>query len=299
MKTATSSGSGNERGGVENHGGAESQGGMGSHGGAGSQQSAGGNHGASGRTVLSGRVISAARDGAEVISTGTVVGPAPRGVGRPYSAPGAGFAAGGVSAASAPTEPAVLCNITEQSWTLHRTHGTFCIAGCVAGETYTLTAIGSRTGAIDLGDKRSLEFPIFARDIACDLAREVNSDGGEASYFGVFVCAGSEPSEDELNEAHAQLEHFYRTLVASADRVWERTHNVVLISDLERRAARALHLEKEWSYEPHERVDCPACGEKLRPGVAVCRVCGAVLNREKAAQFGLAASAPETGATAA
>jgi hypothetical protein len=299
MKTATGSGSRNERGGVENHGGG------GSHGGAGDEQGTGGNqgagsHGAAGRTVLSGRVISAARAGAEVISTGAVVGPAPRAGNASFAgAPGATFSAGGVNAAPVSTELAVLCNITEQSWTLHRTHGTFCIAGCAAGEPYTLTAIGARTGAIDLGDKRSLEFPILARDIACDLAREVNSDGGEASYFGVFVCAGSEPSEDELNEAHAQLEHFYRTLVASADRVWERTHNVVLISDLERRAARALHLEKEWSYEPHERVDCPACGEKLRPGVAVCRVCRAVLNREKAAQFGLAASAPETGATAA
>ena len=35
------------------------------------------------------------------------------------------------------------------------------------------------------------------------------------------------------------------------------------------------------------RNECPACGERLKPNVAVCRVCGAVLNREKAAQWGL------------
>ncbi len=232
---------------------------------------------------------------------------------------------------------AVLCNITEQTWILHRTHGTFVVAGRSAsfvapasapaqltpqdvvrdtGATrlaadpaeqgsdaresdaremppYALTTIAARTGSIDLGDKRTLEFPISARDIAEDLAREINADGGEASYFGVFVCEGSEPTADELDEARERLETFYRTLVSSADKQWERTHNVIFISDLERRAARELKFEKEWSYEPQQRIDCPACGEKLKPNVAVCRVCGAVLDREKAAQFGLVAGASE------
>jgi hypothetical protein len=33
--------------------------------------------------------------------------------------------------------------------------------------------------------------------------------------------------------------------------------------------------------------DCPVCAEKIKPGVAVCRSCGAILDREKAAQYGL------------
>lgn len=184
----------------------------------------------------------------------------------------------------------VLCNITDQSWLLHRTHGTFAVVGRLAEEPYALTGVSGRTGLMDLGDKRTLEFPITAREIAADLAREINSDGGEGSNFGVFVCAGSAPTDAELKEAREKLEAFYRNLVAGADRQWERTHNVVLISDLERRAAKELHLEKEWCYEPQQRVDCPACGEKLKPGVAVCRVCGAVLDREKAAKFGLGAA---------
>lgn len=223
---------------------------------------------------------------------------------------------------SAPADYAVLCNVTEQSWILHRTHGAFVVAGRAAdargektvrensagGELsspagdehdfavdtnnvtpYALTRISARTGAIDLGDKRTLEFPISARDIAEDLAREINADGGENSYFGVFVCAGDEPDEDELAEARERLALFYASLVSSADKQWERTHSVALISDLERRAARELRLEKDWSYEPTMRHECPACGERLKPNVAVCRTCGAVLNREKAAQWGLGA----------
>ena len=190
------------------------------------------------------------------------------------------------------SEVVVLCNISEQSWLLHRTHGTFAVVGRNSDEPYALTGVTSRTGTMDLGDKRTLEFAIPAREIAEDLAREINSDAGEGSHFGVFVCAGQMPTESELREARERLEAFYRSLVASADRQWERTHNVVLISDLERRAAKELHLEKEWCYEPQQRVDCPACGEKLKPGVAVCRVCGAVLEKEKAAKFGLVAAAP-------
>lgn len=34
-------------------------------------------------------------------------------------------------------------------------------------------------------------------------------------------------------------------------------------------------------------AECPACAEKIKPGVAVCRACGAILDKEKAAQFGL------------
>jgi len=278
---------------------------------------------------------------------------------------------------SADSASAVLCNITEQTWILHRTHGTFVVAGRAAaplvgqgtdtpaaesvarprfvgagklnfsgsnfsgnhssenhssttesptqtainentavnnGDSddienprpyqagratnaarplppYALTTIAARTGSIDLGDKRTLEFPISARDIAEDLAREINADGGESSYFGVFVCDGAEPTADELDEAHERLEIFYRSLVNSADKQWERTHSVIFISDLERRAARELKFEKEWSYEPQQRVDCPACGEKLKPNVAVCRVCGAVLDRAKAAKWGLVSAA--------
>jgi hypothetical protein len=78
--------------------------------------------------------------------------------------------------------------------------------------------------------------------------------------------------------------------VAAADLEWERSHNPMFITDLERRAARELRLEKPWLYDPKPLADCPVCAEKIKPGVAVCRSCGAILDREKAAQFGLVAA---------
>jgi hypothetical protein len=141
---------------------------------------------------------------------------------------------------------------------------------------------------MDLGDKRTVEVPIAAMDVAQDLCREINSDSGEESFFGVFMAAGETPSSDELRRAREKLAAFYRRLVAGADREWERSHSYLFINDVERRAAHYLGLEKDWFYQAQETVECPGCGEKIKPGVAVCRTCGAILDQGKAASLGLA-----------
>ena len=65
-------------------------------------------------------------------------------------------------------DTAVIINLTEQSWTLHRSYGTFqvpgvapsAIAGQVLagprGEAYSRTLVTGRTALMDLGDKRTL-----------------------------------------------------------------------------------------------------------------------------------------------
>jgi hypothetical protein len=183
---------------------------------------------------------------------------------------------------------AVIVNLTEENWTLHRSYGTYRVRGCESGEPYALTRIEARTAVMDLGDKRTLDVPISAAEVAQDLCREINSDGGEESFFGVFVAADEMPSDAELQQGRERLASFYRRLVAGADREWERSHSYLFINDVERRAARYLGLDKEWFYHPRETVECPGCGEKIKPGVAVCRICGAILDRDKAASLGLA-----------
>ena len=186
---------------------------------------------------------------------------------------------------------AVIANITEQSYMAHRTYGTFRVEGRSQGEEYSLTRVTPRTAVMDYGDKRTLPLAITAREIAEDLCREVNSDAGEHSYLGVFVCAGDIPGEDELRSAQARLAEFYRALVAAADREWERSHSFLFIHDLQRRAAANLGLEKEWYYQARETAECPGCGERVKPGVAVCKSCGAILDREKALALGLVQAA--------
>jgi len=183
-----------------------------------------------------------------------------------------------------------LVNISTQKWPpRQRTYlGSLSIASPEPGEAYAITPIQGCKGVIDLGDRHTMEFAITAQEIAEDLAREINGDSGEGSFHGVFVAAGPEPTDAELTDARMKLEAFHRRLVEMADLEWERSHNPMFITDLERRAARELKLDKPWLYDPKPQMECPACGERIKPGVAVCRTCGAILDREKAARFGLA-----------
>lgn len=182
---------------------------------------------------------------------------------------------------------AVIANITEQRYMAHRMYGTFQIAGRAEGEPYALTRITPRTAVMDYGDKRTLPLAIAAREIAEDISREINSDAGEHSFLGVFVCAGDAPTEAELRSGHEKLDEFYRALVAAADREWERSHSFLFIHDLQRRAAATLGLEKEWYYQARETAECPGCGERVKPGIAVCKSCHAILDRDKALALGL------------
>ena len=193
-----------------------------------------------------------------------------------------------------------LVNITTEKWPPRmRTYfGSLEIHSPDAGEGYAITPVRGCTGVIDLGDKRIMEFRITAREIAEDIAREINNDSGDGSYHGVFVAAGEMPTEAELAEARQRLAEFQRRLVAAADLEWERTKNPMFITDLERRAARQLGLEKPWLYDARPLADCPVCAEKIKPGVAVCRSCGAILDREKAAQYGLVAKEEKPAAEA-
>jgi hypothetical protein len=185
-----------------------------------------------------------------------------------------------------------LVNISTQKWPQRqRTYfGSLEVRSPEPGEAFAITPIRGCTGVMDLGDKRIMEYRVTAREIADDIAREINGDSGEGSFHGVFVAAGEMPTEAELAEARARLNEFHRKLVAAADLEWERSHNPMFITDLERRAARELRLEKPWLYDPKPLAECPVCAEKIKPGVAVCRSCGAILDREKAAQFGLVAA---------
>jgi hypothetical protein len=187
------------------------------------------------------------------------------------------------------TEVVSLVNISGEKWPpRHRTYfGSLDVRSPQPGEPFAITPVRGCTGVMDLGDKRIMEYRITAREIAEDIARELNSDSGDGSFHGVFVAAGSEPTEAELADARRRLEEFHRKLVAAADLEWERTKNPMFITDLERRAARQLGLEKPWLYDPKPKSECPVCAETIKPGVAVCKSCGAILDRDKAAQYGI------------
>lgn len=173
-----------------------------------------------------------------------------------------------------------IASISDQDWYISRTHGVYHIPACPKTEAYGLLLIRSHNDVIDLGDGRRLPFPITAREIADDLLQDLHD-------HGVFVCAGARPTSEELAAATVRRDAYYHRLIAEGDTLWARGHSFREISDMHRRAALALGVEREWAYVPMRMSECPACGEKVKAGVAVCKHCHAILDAEKAAQHGL------------
>src|SRR6266478_6198393 len=89
-----------------------------------------------------------------------------------------------------------LVNISTEKWPpRHRTYfGSLEVSSPQPGEAFAITPIRGCLGVMDLGDKRTMEYRITAREIAEDIAREINGDSGEGSYHGVFVAAGDAPT---------------------------------------------------------------------------------------------------------
>jgi len=177
-----------------------------------------------------------------------------------------------------------IASISEQDWYISRTHGVYHIPACVKGQPFALLMITARGDALDLGDNRRFPFTITARQIAEDLLQDLHD-------HGIFICEGPRPSSAELATATLKRDAFYQKLITEGDTMWARGHSFREISDLHRRAAIGLGVERDWAYVPMRMSECPACGEKVKAGVAVCKHCSAILDEEKAAKHGLGAGA--------
>jgi hypothetical protein len=173
-----------------------------------------------------------------------------------------------------------IASVSDQDWYISRTHGVYHIPGCAKRQAFALLLVTARGDALDLGDNRRFPFTISAREIAEDLLQDLHD-------HGVFVCAGARPTADELAAATARRDAYYHRLIAEGDTLWARGHSFREISDMHRRAAIALGVEREWAYVPTRTTECPACGEKIKHGVAVCKHCHAILDTEKAAKHGI------------
>jgi len=105
--------------------------------------------------------------------------------------------------------------------------------------------------------------------------------------YGSLANLRIDPGTSGNTAAAARRDAYYHRLIAEGDTLWARAHSYREISDMHRRAAMSLGIEREWAYVPVHLQECPACGEKVKAGVAVCKHCHAILDAEKAAQHGL------------
>lgn len=124
----------------------------------------------------------------------------------------------------------------------------------------------------------------------------------EDAHPALFFVNGKYTTDEVEKQFPVELMKFrnkqmawFKELVKMADDDWEKTRQHAAISDTQRYAARALNLDRpylikdvEKGMKPIETFLCPACGSDLIQGVAVCRYCACVIDKEKHAKLAFA-----------
>lgn len=156
-------------------------------------------------------------------------------------------------------------------------------------ESYGVCKVFDIEENLEFGEKQKVPWRETAEKVAPDI---VTSE--DMTKFGIFVAYDEGgPTAAELGRAKANLLRHLKWLVNDGDKKYSRPETRADVNDLHRKAVIMLGEQREWVYQLVENLvdqssKCPACGSDFRiPDPAVCAVCGAVLNQERAAKYGL------------
>jgi hypothetical protein len=87
----------------------------------------------------------------------------------------------------------------------------------------------------------------------------------------------------ELHEARESQNMWMERLVRIADDDWQRYQQHKVVSDIQRRAAKVLNLEREWAKDlTMDRMNkCPSCKAVIDPLAIVCSNCNFVIDEKQ------------------
>lgn len=109
----------------------------------------------------------------------------------------------------------------------------------------------------------------------------------EFAYPGLGWISGkvNKAPEDLVRSLNEAQNAWFMSLVKLADDDWARNKQQKAISDIQRFAAKALNLRREWVDVLVVNQNCPACGSQIRPEAFVCPNCRVIIDPEKAKMF--------------
>lgn len=110
-------------------------------------------------------------------------------------------------------------------------------------------------------------------------------------HRGFFVALG-EPTEKQIEDAERRMRVWYGEQILKGDELAAMS-SFSLITRSMREACAVLGEKRTWADVQNQTMKrpCGACRTLLDPAAAVCGTCGAILDAEKAAKFGLAVPA--------
>lgn len=126
-----------------------------------------------------------------------------------------------------------------------------------------------------------------------DMARSIVDDYasaqvclGENATPGIFWVPGRLTLKQVLENYPKLVKKYealqlgwFRNLCSLADADWEKNHNRLAVSDLQRNAARTLGVKKEWvDFKVEETDTCPFCSTAVSKTAVKCSNCKEVLD---------------------
>lgn len=188
-------------------------------------------------------------------------------------------------------------NIFDQFWNVPLgSLGNFFIPACEPGQPYSQpleiapTLFDEYAYDMDMNGIKTTYDMIEGLDVAKEVVgtAPMKDRSADLTRWGVFIAAGDEPTETELETAKQKLTATMAALVAEADGIHLQgpleSRN---ITSLHRKALSYLKQTRDWGVLAKQLHECPACFESINPGSAVCKHCEAVLDDEKAQKYKL------------
>lgn len=130
-------------------------------------------------------------------------------------------------------------------------------------------------------DSRTMARSIVNDYIEAQLATDTDVAPGLFWVEGHFTKKEAKSQfEKEIRDADKRQKRWFVNLVKIADDDWAGSHQHKFISDIQRHAARALSLEREWLtlYNDSALVQCPLCRDMVRSDAIIHNICGFVIN---------------------
>jgi len=91
---------------------------------------------------------------------------------------------------------------------------------------------------------------------------------------------------DKVSNAANVQKEWWKRLVRLADDVWQTSHIIAQIGDLDRIACRELGLKRDWLDDsPDTIIRCPVCTTLISKSAIVCFACHVVLQPEEYKKF--------------
>lgn len=111
-------------------------------------------------------------------------------------------------------------------------------------------------------------------------------------WFGIKITKPEviTKHKEELDNLKARQIRWFENLCRKADDDWNQYHKIGLISQHQKYAAQYLNHQAQWLADYTANlglIECPACFSKIDARAVICINCKAILNKAKAAEFGV------------